>query len=309
MGNLMENTPSLFPSLFVSHGAPSLLLEQNHPTSVFLSRLGSWLGRPSAILVVSAHWNTRDPTISLADSPETLHDFFGFPSALYQQSWPAPGAPQLARQVATHLRQAGFTIREDAGRGRDHGAWAPLSLMYPAADVPTIQLSIPSQCAAAEHLALGRALSPFRRHGVLILGSGSATHNLAALDWQETTPTPAWASAFTAWLETVLTAEDSNGRPLVANREQALAQWLSLAPAARMAHPTDEHFLPLPLAFAAAGPDATGHTLHAHFTFASLAMHAWAFTGAGETLPPGRPGSLPPDRANPDSRPAAPLCP
>ncbi|HYD30576.1 MAG TPA: class III extradiol ring-cleavage dioxygenase [Azospirillaceae bacterium] len=269
-------TISPLPSLFVSHGAPLLALE-DAPARRFLQALGDRLPRPSAVLAVSAHWETPGrPTLGTAPTPETIHDFSGFPAPLYHLAYPAPGAPALAERAATLLAEAGRPAAFDSGRGLDHGAWVPLMLIYPDADIPVTQLSIVPDASAEDHLAIGRALAPLRAEGVLILGSGSAVHNLRALDWAGGRPA-AWATAFMEWLDGTLSA-----RPV---RSEAVAAWLQEAPSARLAHPTDDHFLPLPVALGAAGQDAQGVGLHASWQYGNLGLHTWAFTGQGEPLP------------------------
>ena len=162
------------PSVFVSHGPPTMVVD-DVAVRGFLGELGRGLGRPAAVLCVSAHWDTAAPCIGSAARPETIHDFYGFPAELYDLRYPAPGAPELAARTLTLLAEAGIEARLDPGRGLDHGAWEPLMLMYPEADVPVAQLSIQSTAGAAAHLALGRALAPLRRDGVLVLGSGQKT--------------------------------------------------------------------------------------------------------------------------------------
>lgn len=259
------------PALFISHGAPTLLLETAAPAYAFLSQLAAQLPRPRAVLAVSAHWETAVPMASAAPAPETIHDFYGFPDELYRRRYRAAGSPETAARVVGLIEKAGFSAAVDPNRGLDHGAWAPLSLMWPDADVPVLQLSIQPQQSAARHLALGRALRPLLDEGVLVLGSGSATHNLRALDWRGTgEPPAAWSTAFTDWL---------NGR-LEAGDTEAVAAWLSQAPDARRAHPTDDHFLPLPVALGAAGEGARGVLLHGSYAYGSLAMHAYRFDAA-----------------------------
>ncbi|AWK86761.1 dioxygenase family protein [Azospirillum thermophilum] len=256
-----------FPSVFVSHGAPTLILE-NSPGRDFLAGLGTTLGRPSAVLAVSAHWTTRLPAVSGATRPETVHDFSGFPDALYRLRYPAPGAPALAERVA------GLTgAAVDPSQGLDHGAWVPLMLMYPEADIPVAQFSVQPGRSAADHIALGRRLAELRREGVLILASGGAVHNLREFMWSGGAGGPAgWASGFADWLDGALAAGDGD----------AVAEWLTRCPESRRAHPTDEHFLPLPVAFGAAGPVPRTGRLHAGFEHGSLGMHAYAFYGQDE---------------------------
>lgn len=258
------------PALFVSHGAPTLLLETQSPTYAFFTRLAAQLPRPKAVLAVSAHWTTAQPTVSAAVAPQTIHDFYGFPEELYRLRYDPPGAPDVAARVAALLTTGGMPAAIHPTRGLDHGAWAPMRLIWPDADIPVLQLSVQPQEDAARHLALGRLLRPLSDEGVLLLASGSATHNLGALDWGGGVPgaaPPAWSAAFADWLSGRIEAGDA----------AALVDWRKAGPAARTAHPTDEHFLPLLVALGAAGAGARGEVLHAGYTYGSLAMHAYAF--------------------------------
>ncbi len=256
-------TPKL-PSLFVSHGAPTLALDPGE-TGAAWRRLAQSLPRPKAVLCVSAHWTTADPAMSGPVRNDTIHDFYGFPPPLYQIAYPAPGDPALAERVKDLLGAAGIAAGIDAKRGLDHGAWVPLRLMYPEADVPAIQLSVQPGRDAAWHYRLGAALEPLRGEGALVLGSGGAVHNLRAVAW-EGGPAPAWARAFDDWLAAAL-AE---------GREAELLDWRH-APHARQAQPTDEHFLPLFVAWGAAGKGARGERVHQGFTLGSMSMAAFRF--------------------------------
>ncbi|MEK7245847.1 MAG: class III extradiol ring-cleavage dioxygenase, partial [Pseudomonadota bacterium] len=198
---------------------------------------------------------------------ETIHDFHGFPEELYSLRYPAPGAPDLAGRAVELLSAAGFSAATDATRGLDHGAWIPLMLAYPNADVPVAQLSIQPDLGPAHHLAMGRALAPLRREGALVLGSGGAVHNLSELNWGRHGDPPAWARAFDNWLAATLAAGDS----------AQLADWRARAPNAAQAHPRDEHFLPLLVAFGAAGIGARGTRLHTGFAHGTLSMAAFRF--------------------------------
>jgi 4,5-DOPA dioxygenase extradiol len=253
------------PALFLSHGAPTLPLDRDHPTHAFLKRLGTALPRPEAILMVSAHWDTAVPTLSTAAVNGTFHDFYGFPEELYALRYPAPGAPELARDITKLLRAADFDVQSDAERGLDHGAWVPLLLMYPQADIPVLQLSLQTGAGTRHHLMLGAALKPLRARGVLVVGSGGATHNLREFF----RPTPgldaSYVPEFTQWLADTLARRDLD----------ALAEYRQRAPQATRAHPSEEHFLPL-LVAAAAG-DAPGERIHTALTGASLAMDAYRF--------------------------------
>lgn len=253
-----------FPAVFVSHGAPTLLLEGG-PAVDFLAGLGQRLGRPKGIVCVSAHWETDRPAVSAAAAPETIHDFSGFPRELYAMRYPAQGSPTLAARVKDALGSAGIACTVDPARGLDHGAWVPLMKMYPEADIPVLQLSVQPDRDPAHHLAVGRALAPLRAEGVLVLASGSAIHNLRALRWGVDTP-EAWAVDFAHWLD----------RAVEAGAVDDLVDYRDRHPAGAMAHPTDEHFLPL-FAAAGAGGAGKGERLHASFMHANLGMHAYAW--------------------------------
>lgn len=253
------------PAIFVSHGAPTLAIDSTDKTHRFLGDLGSQLGKPDAVLVISAHWEQAIPSVSCSAEPETIHDFHGFPAALYEIAYTAPGAPDLAGRVSDLLSSAGLPTRIDPGRGLDHGAWVPMSLMYSGADVPVMQLSVQSSLGGDHHLALGKALRPLREEGVLIMGSGGLTHNLGELDWSGSVSTiPAWASEFQDW---VFEAIDGN-------RKNDLANYRILAPYASRNHPSEEHFLPLLVAM---GAGDQGRRIHTDVCFGTLVMDAYRF--------------------------------
>jgi 4,5-DOPA dioxygenase extradiol len=239
----------MLPTLFISHGSPLHALDGGRAAAAWAA-LGRDLPRPTAILVASAHWESEWPMLTTSRRPETIHDFGGFPPALYELRYPAPGEPQLAQRAIDLLRAAGLTANGNGCRGLDHGAWVPLRHMYPQADLPVVQVSLQTRLGAEHHLRLGQALAPLREQGVLIVGSGHLTHNLR--EWlavaRGTDLRPAEAAAqpyvreFGDWVERALREGDRAG----------LARWKELAPHARRAHPSDEHFLPLLLAFGAA---------------------------------------------------------
>lgn len=259
----------VLPSIFVSHGAPTLPFEEV-PARRFLEDLGRELGRPEAVLCVSAHWESVRPALSLAEAPETIHDFYGFPQALYEISYTAPGAPDLARRAAALLEQAGSQPALVGERGLDHGAWVPLMLMYPEAKTPVTQLAVQSRDGPAAHLALGRALAPLRAEGVLILGSGGAVHNLG--EWRAgDSSVPDWAQAFDDWL----------AEKIEAGAVDELVGYRSGAPQGERAHPSEEHFLPLFVALGAgaAASEGRGRVLHRSFGPGGLSMAAFAFGG------------------------------
>lgn len=250
------------PTVFVSHGSPMLILE-DRPARAFLASLGGLLPRPKAIVAVSSHWDTDVPAVSTARKPATIHDFYGFPEALYALRYDPPGCPELAQRVAKLTGAA-----HDAHRGLDHGAWVPAKLAWPEADIPIFQLSVQPNESPAHHIALGRKLAALREEGVLVMGSGSATHNLRALvrDDADCEPEP-WAQAFDDWVAEIVEKGD----------EAALADYRARAPYAREAHPTDEHFLPIHVAFGAAGEGARGRALHRSFSLGNLSMASYAF--------------------------------
>lgn len=253
------------PTLFVSHGAPTLALEGGASRD-FLRGLAARLPRPRAILAISAHWETARPTLSLAERPETIHDFYGFPEALYRLSYPAPGAPEIAREAVALLGSAGIAAETAPDRGLDHGAWVPLMLAWPEADVPVTQLSIQPQADPAHHHAVGAALAPLRKAGVLILASGGEVHNLRAFR-PGRSDVPGWAAAFDGWLDERLTA----------GAVEDLLDYRRKAPFAAQAHPTDEHLLPLFVALGAADLAPRVAPLHRGFEDGGLGMAAYRF--------------------------------
>jgi 4,5-DOPA dioxygenase extradiol len=249
----------MLPTVFLSHGAPTLVFE-DIPARQFIAGLGAALARPEAILCISAHWETDRPAVSGASSPETIHDFYGFPEALYRLQYPAPGAPALAKRV-TELIEG---IHIDPDQGLDHGAWNPLMLAYPAADIPVAQLSIQVAGGPAWHLDLGHRLAPLRKEGVLILASGGAVHNLRQFHIDNTKPAD-WAIAFEAWLAESVEAGDLD----------SLVDYRQRRPEAKLAHPRDEHFLPMFVALGAG--EGKGRVLHRSFAHGSLSMAAFAW--------------------------------
>ncbi|CAN7371566.1 dioxygenase family protein [Massilia sp. LjRoot122] len=259
---------SQLPTIFLSHGSPMLALRDS-PARRFLQDLGSSLGRPRAIVAVSAHWETMGaPGVSLASRPETIHDFGGFPRALFEMRYPAPGAPEAAERAAGLLEAAGIRVGRNAQRGLDHGTWVPLALMYPDADIPVAQLSVVRGADPAEHERIGRALTALRGEGVLVVGSGSLTHNLHEFRGQDLdAPAPHWVDEFAQWMKARLEANDRT----------ALLDYRRGAPFASQNHPTEEHLLPLFVAMGAAGADARARLLHASVEHGILAMDAYAF--------------------------------
>ena len=255
------------PVLFVSHGAPTLPLDPT-PAREFLKSAGKTLQRPQRILAVSAHWETEVPQVSAAAQPETIHDFHGFPPELYRLRYPAPGAPDVADRVRQLMEDAGLPFGIDPARGLDHGAWTPLMLLFPEADIPVTQLSIQSARGPQYHEQLGRALAPLRDEGVMVMCSGSVTHNLGEFRRHtDSAAPPAWVSEFNEWLASRL--ESGRADELLAYRE--------LAPHAARNHPTDEHLLPLFVALGAA-EGAPARRLHSSYTYGVIGMDAYLFS-------------------------------
>jgi 4,5-DOPA dioxygenase extradiol len=262
------------PSLFLSHGAPTLPLSDT-PARTFLSELGTKLSHPKAILVISAHWETERPAVNAVAVNDTIHDFYGFPRPLYAMRYPAPGAPVLAARIAEALRASGLGCDIDTRRGLDHGAWVPLLLMYPDADIPVLQLSLQPHLGAAHHVRVGRALQALAGEGVLIIGSGSMTHDLSEFRGHGLNdPAPAWVSGFADWCHDALTS----------GATADLLNYRELAPFARKNHPSEEHFLPLFSALGAAGEDALAERLHVSSTYSILRMDVFAFSAAKASL-------------------------
>ncbi|MDL4862704.1 dioxygenase [Halomonas elongata] len=221
----------MLPSLFISHGSPMLALTRT-PAHDFLRQLGRTL-RPAAVVVVSAHWASRRLMVSTSAHPETIHDFGGFPRELFECLYPAPGEPELAMRLARELNAV------PVERGLDHGAWVPLSLMYPEADVPVVSLSLPTDWSSTELAALGERLAALREENILVIGSGSLTHDLRSVSTLDA-PVPDWVRAFADWVHERLINDDRD----------ALLDWQQ-APYARANHPTPEHFQPLLVAMGA----------------------------------------------------------
>lgn len=220
--------------------------------------------RPKALLVISAHWEERVPTVMTAERPPMLYDYYGFPEESYAIQWPAPGSPQLATRVQELLAAAGLASQRDSARGFDHGTFVPLKLTYPDAEIPTVQLSLEANLDPARHLALGKALAPLRDEGVFLIGSGMTFHNLRAFRDPRARPI---AEEFDAWLGRAITAAPDE-------RARLLVEWAK-APAARLAHPREEHLLPLMVIAGAAGDDVG--TVPYNGTFGGLRLSAAHF--------------------------------
>lgn len=250
------------PTLFIAHGAPDLPLSGT-PARGFTENLGKHIPPLRAILVISAHWEARLPTIGTAAAPETVHDFGGFDDRLYDLRYPARTSPEVIAEIAAALKEAAIAYSEDPRRGYDHGVWIPLLLAFPKADVPVIQLSLRHGASASENMAVGRALAPLRDKGVLIIGSGATVHNLRALA-REGSPAPDWARAMD---DAVVAAIESG--------DTASLLKLPDTQLGRIAHPTPEHLMPLYVALGAGG--GKGRAMHRSFSWGSISMTSFAF--------------------------------
>lgn len=258
------------PVLFISHGAPTLLTETS-ASNTFLRKLGTDLlaanPRPKAILCISAHWTTGEPQITQAERAELIYDFYGFPQELNEFRYPVLGNPFAAKQVIHTLQEAGFPCSGNETRGLDHGAWVPLSLMFPQADIPVLQISVQPSHSALHHYKLGEALRALRSEGYLVIASGSATHNLRVFRGQSIdSPLQPQAKKF---LDTFL--------PLAQKGDvKTLLEWRDRIPEARWNHPTPEHFIPFFVAMGAAtNPKATLLHSDIEYGFLSMASFAW----------------------------------
>ena len=255
------------PTLFLSHGSPMHAVEPGEAGRAWES-LGRSLPRPRAVLIASAHWETSVPMFTGNPKPVTIHDFGGFPAALYSERYPAPGAPELAAKAVSVLKSADIVAGIDGCRGLDHGAWVPLKWMYPHHDVPVVQVSLQPELGPAHHLRLGSALASLAQDGVLIIGSGHTTHNLR--DWMSNPRRHEplrYAASFAHWLDDRLAARDTEA--IVAYRERG--------PEAIRAHPTEEHFLPLFVAWGAAGTDSRAERVIRGFESGALAIDSYLF--------------------------------
>ncbi|TXT36822.1 MAG: extradiol ring-cleavage dioxygenase III subunit B [Comamonadaceae bacterium] len=252
------------PVFFISHGSPTFAMEPD-VLGPLLSSLGQQLAGAKAVLVVSPHWQTRGVQVMTTAQPETIHDFGGFPAALYQLQYPAQGQPDMALEAARLLTEAGFAPLQDERRGLDHGAWVPLMHLLPAANVPVFQVSMPHTLTTAQALRLGQALAPLRAQGVVIMASGSMTHNLYEFSPYATRVEP-YAQEFAAWVRAAV----------LTNATDSLVAYRTLAPHAQRAHPSEEHFLPLLVALGARGDD-TGRVIDDSILHAVLSMESYVW--------------------------------
>ncbi|GFQ02082.1 4 5-dopa dioxygenase extradiol [Phtheirospermum japonicum] len=259
-------------TFYISHGSPTLSIDDTLPARGFLKTFRQKVlpEKPKAILIISGHWETSEPAVNAVSGPsETIHDFYGFPDEMYGLRYPAPGSPELAHKVKQLLQKSGFgSVGVDKKRGLDHGAWVPLMLMYPAADIPVCQLSVQTHRDAAHHYRLGKALAPLKDEGVLIIGSGAATHNLWKNDPHCGDSVAAWAHEFDSWI----------GEALAEGRYEDVNDYEAKAPHARLAHPRPDHFYPLHVAMGAAGENTRGELVHHSWSYGALSYASYKFT-------------------------------
>jgi 4,5-DOPA dioxygenase extradiol len=266
----MKTNPTIQipPVLFVPHGSPMWLLRPG-AAGAALAAEAAKLPPLRAVVVVSPHWDTSRPNVGYASKLETIHDFWGFPEALYSIRYPATGCREAADEVQACLHAAGFAVEADASRGLDHGAWIPLRMMFPDADVPVVPLSVQSRSDPAHHLAVGRALVPLARRGIAVVASGNLTHNLVDVQYGRTTGNGAfpYVRGFADWVWDKLAAGDL----------AALLDYQRQAPEARRAHPEPSHLLPLFVAIGAAGGGFAAERFHAGIDEFALAMDGFVF--------------------------------
>lgn len=258
--------------MFISHGGGPLPLlgDPGHAEMVEqLQTLAREFPRPSAVLIISAHWEAPQATVTTAAAPDLIYDYSGFPPESYQIQYPAPGEPALAAQVIEVINEAGISARGAPDRGLDHGVFVPLKIMYPEADIPCVQLSLIQGLDAGQHLALGAALQQLNYPGLLVIGSGFSFHNMRAFFAPDSKDTDALNLAFERWLEDTLTTPQLSDE----ERHTRLLNWAQ-APGARFCHPREEHLLPLHVCYGlAAGP--ANHQLHGRILGRASGMYGW----------------------------------
>ncbi|GAA0146130.1 hypothetical protein LIER_06156 [Lithospermum erythrorhizon] len=245
-------------TFYISHGSPTLSIDDALPARPFLKSFKETVfsQRPKSILIISGHWETSEPTVNFIQGPnDTIYDFYGFPDHMYKLKYPAPGAPELAEKVKELLEASGIKkVHMDIERGLDHGAWVPLMLMYPEADIPVCQLSVQTERDGTHHYNMGKALEPLKQEGVLIIGSGSATHNLGNRGTFGSVAS--WAWDFDNWLK----------ESLLNGRYEDINHYEETAPSPKLAHPWPDHFFPLHVAMGAAGVDAKAELIHSSWS-------------------------------------------
>jgi 4,5-DOPA dioxygenase extradiol len=254
---------SRMPVVYISHGSPMVAVESDDYTRA-LRRMGEELPRPKAIVVVSAHWESAAPVrVGSSERPPLIYDFGGFPPELYDLRYPSPGEPALARDIVERLKAAGFPAVGEEHRGLDHGVWVPLLHVYPGADIPVVEVTLPSPRRPSDILALGKALGPLRDRGVLLIGSGGVVHNLRRVQFgDKNAPIEAWAQSFDDWVRARLETLDT----------AAIADYRQLGPEASASVPTTEHFDPLFVVLGASGEGDRVRDIYEGFQYGNLSM-------------------------------------
>lgn len=255
----------MMPSYFIAHGAPSLVLEE-HAYIDLLKDFSAQIKKPQAIVLFSAHWEESVQTVSAVDEYSTIYDFGGFQDELYRITYPAKGDRSLSEQIQALFSKHGIDSVLDEKRGLDHGAWAVLKLIYPEADIPVVALSVNRYLTNEQQYEVGKALSSLREQDVLIIGSGGTVHNLMRLNWRSE-DTDAWAEEFDNWVQTKLETWDTD----------SLFNYRELAPYAREAVPSNEHFIPLIIAMGAGDMGRQARLLHRSYQYGNLSLSCWQF--------------------------------
>lgn len=261
----LETKTEKMPTLFFGHGSPMNAIQKNNFTD-FLSKAALTIPQPRAILVVSAHWETRGTKVLRLEHPKTIHDFGGFPDSLYQIQYPAPGNFKVSDLIIDLMKA--HTVEPDTEWGLDHGTWSILKFLYPKADIPVLQLSLNQNKTLAEHLSLARDLRPLREQGVLIIGSGNVTHNLRRVDWSEAPKSVDWAVEFDELIKQAIV--EKNDKVLLGPDEKLQALW-------KTAHPSLEHYLPLLYAYGASEEKDMIQFIYEGFQMGSLSMRSVRF--------------------------------
>ncbi|MFC5530454.1 DODA-type extradiol aromatic ring-opening family dioxygenase [Cohnella yongneupensis] len=256
----------MIPSYFFAHGAPSLVLEQ-HDYTEFLKKFAASTPKPRAIVLFSAHWESREQSISTVDTYSTIYDFSGFQDELYQMTYPAKGDLAISEEIQQLFEKNGIPSVMNPERGLDHGAWAVLKLMFPAADIPVVALSVNRFLSNEQQYQIGKALSSLREKDILIIGSGGIVHNLRMLNWRGGNTPEEWAVDFDNWIQEKLENWDL----------EALFNYEKLAPYAREAVPTNEHFIPLLLAMGTGDSNRQAKLLHRSYQLGTLSLSCWEF--------------------------------
>lgn len=263
---------TVMPAVFIGHGSPMNTLERNRFTEAWAA-FGRQIPRPRALLVVSAHWYTNATAVTAMSQPRTIHDFFGFPDELFEFDYPAPGAPDVAQEVAEVVKPRWMGLDHDSW-GLDHGTWSVLAHMFPDADIPVVQLSINALQPLSDHLDLGARLAPLREQGILIVGSGNVVHNLRRVEWNRPEAGTDWAHRFDEAATALLQDEPADILRLVGHADYA------------MAVPTPDHFIPfLYLAALAAACDQNPEVVVEGYSLGSISMTCHALGGLDGSLP------------------------